>query len=147
MGLGTNVGALVKARGLSYAKVAKDIGTDTQAVWALVKRKSSKSALAVKLADYFKVPLTRLMAEDFDVKEVPAPQEFPLEEREAMTRLRKALPEWRLYVIGLAMVDNHQTQKILLDTMRQAVPDRRVEEFVQIAPHAAARKKREREPR
>lgn len=141
MGLGVNVGALIKARGLSYGKVAKDIKADTQAVWALVKRRSSKSALAGKLADYFGVPLHRLMADDFDVNEAAQPKDLPLPEREAMARLQRALPEWRNYVVGLAMIDNHQTQKILLDTMRQAVPDRRVEQFIPVAPHAAARRR------
>lgn len=79
MGLGKNVGALVKARGLTYGKVAKEIGTDTQAVWALVKRKSSKSALAGRLANYFGVPLDRLLADDFDPNEAVQPQQYRLE--------------------------------------------------------------------
>lgn len=64
-----------------------------------------------------------------------------MEEAEAMKRLQNALPEWRLYVLGLATIDDKATQSILLKTMQNAVPDRRVEEFVKIAPHVAARAK------
>lgn len=149
MALGKNVGKLVKARRLSYGDVARGIGIeDAQPIWALVKRNSKKSAFAGKLADYFNVPLSRLVAEDFDVAEAAAPTssspfQIRLEEGEAILRLRKALPDWRRYVLGLAMVDNQTTQQLLLDTMRQAVPDRRVEEFIKMAPHAVARKEKE----
>lgn len=63
-----------------------------------------------------------------------------LEEAEAVKRLQNALPDWRLYVLGLAMEESKQTQQVLLDSMRKAVPDRRVEEHVSVAPHAASRK-------
>lgn len=62
-----------------------------------------------------------------------------LEEAEAVKRLQAALPRWRAYVLGLAMVDNHETQKLMLDTMTQTVSDARVHDAVSIAPHAAAR--------
>jgi hypothetical protein len=61
------------------------------------------------------------------------------EEAEAMKRLQNALPDWRLYVLGLATIDDKATQTILLKTMRNAVPDGRVEKFISVAPHAAAR--------
>lgn len=63
------------------------------------------------------------------------------EEAEAMKRLQGALHDWRNYVLGLAMIDDKQTQATLLKTMRNAVPDSRVEEFVEVAPHAVGRKK------
>lgn len=63
------------------------------------------------------------------------------EEAEALKRLHTALPDWRTYVLGLAMIDNKATQELLLKTMRQAVPDRRVEDFIPVAPHAAARRR------
>lgn len=63
-----------------------------------------------------------------------------IEEAEAIKRLQHALPDWRRYVLGLAMEDSKETQKVLLDSMRKAVPDRRVEDHVPVAPHAAARK-------
>lgn len=64
-----------------------------------------------------------------------------IEEAEALKRLQNALPEWRRYVLGLAAVDNKDTQRLLLSTMTQTVSDRRVEEHVPVAPHAAARAK------
>lgn len=146
MALGKNVGRIMKARSLSYGDVARGIGiTDTQPIWALVKRDSKKSEFAGRLADYFKVPLARLVAEDFDVNESSSAsgRQFSLlvqfEEGEAIARLRKAHPDWRRYVLGLAMIDSQATQELLLRTMRQAVPDSRVEQHVSIAPHAAAR--------
>lgn len=63
-----------------------------------------------------------------------------LEEAEAVKRLRGALPDWRRYVLGLAMIDNKETQGLLLTTMREAVPDKRVEQFVTVAPHAGKRR-------
>lgn len=62
-----------------------------------------------------------------------------LEEAEAMRRLQKALPAWRRYVLGLAMVDSEQAQELLLTTMRQAVPDYDVRRAYGDAPHVAAR--------
>jgi hypothetical protein len=71
MGLGQNVGKLMKARGISYGDVARGIEIqDPQAIWVLVKRDSKKSQFASQLADYFKIPLPRLLADDFDVDEV-----------------------------------------------------------------------------
>jgi hypothetical protein len=149
MGLGVNVGKLVKARGVSYGEVARGIGiSDAQPIWSLVKRKSRKSDFAGRLADYFKVPLSRLLADDFDISEArsdePPASAPPIEEALAVKRLRNALPDWRRYVLGLAMIDSHETQALLLKTMRETVPDKRVEQFVSVAPHVAARK-RERE--
>lgn len=70
MGLGRNVGKLMRARGVSYADIARGIGIDeVQPIWALVKRESKKSAFAAQLAEYFKVPLERLLANDFEVDE------------------------------------------------------------------------------
>lgn len=70
MSLGSNVEKLMQARGLNYPDVARGIGIDdTQPIWALVKRKSKKSQFAGKLAEFFKIPLERLMAEDFEVGE------------------------------------------------------------------------------
>jgi transcriptional regulator with XRE-family HTH domain len=144
--LGRNIGKLVKARRLSYGEVARGIGIeDAQPIWALVKRNSKKSEFAGRLATYFGVPVERLIADDFDIEEAdtPAKQEPPppIEEALAIKRLRNALPDWRRYVLGLAVIDNHDTQALLLKTMREAVPDSRVEQHITVAPHAAARAK------
>lgn len=144
--LGKNIGKLVQARRLSYGEVARGIGIeDAQPIWALVKRNSKKSEFAGRLATYFGVPVERLIADDFDIEEAatPAKQEPPppIEEALAIKRLRNALPDWRRYVLGLAVIDNHDTQALLLKTMREAVPDSRVEQHITVAPHAAARAK------
>lgn len=70
---------------------------------------------------------------------------IPIEDALALKRLQAALPDWRRYVLGLAMVESHDAQALLLRTMQQAVPDSRVEKFVGVAPHAASRRAAEKE--
>lgn len=58
-----------------------------------------------------------------------------IEEAEALTRLRRANPDWRRYVLGLAMIDSAQAQDLMLQSMRQAVPDYKVSDAYGPAPH------------
>jgi transcriptional regulator with XRE-family HTH domain len=67
------------------------------------------------------------------------PTRTPIEEAIAFDRLRKALPDWRNYVLGLAMVSSHEAQALLLSTMRNAVPDAHVSEFISAAPETEER--------
>ena len=62
-----------------------------------------------------------------------------LEEAEAVKRLQAALPRWRTYVLGLAMVDNQETQQLMLDTMTQTVSDARVHDAAARQSHELAR--------
>lgn len=62
-----------------------------------------------------------------------------IEEAEAITRLRERHPDWRRYVLGLAMMESGQAD-LMLRTMRQAVPDYKVEAAVGTAPHVAKAK-------
>jgi len=64
---------------------------------------------------------------------------YVIEEAEAISRLRHALPDWRRYVLSLAMIDKGK-QQLMLDTMREAVPDHIVEKALGDAPHVAKRK-------
>lgn len=141
MGLGKNVGALVKDRNLSYGEVARALKLDeAQPIWSLVKRKSKKSKYASELASYFGVPLERLLADDFDVREAPPkaqglPFALHIEELEAIKRLRAGLPEWRSYVLSLALhMTNHSHQELFLQVMRQNVPDEKVIAAYGLAP-------------
>jgi transcriptional regulator with XRE-family HTH domain len=61
--------------------------------------------------------------------------QLAIEEALAVKKLREAAPAWRRYVLSLAMVDKPQ-QDLLLQTMRQAVPDYKVEQAFGTAPHA-----------
>ena len=71
MALGKNVGKCVEATGVSYGELARAIGADNaQALWQLVERDSRRSQFAPGLATYFKVPLERLLADDFHVSEL-----------------------------------------------------------------------------
>lgn len=67
-----------------------------------------------------------------------APTQAPLqiEESEAIARLRTALPQWRNYVLSLAMIGRNE-QELLLHTMQQTVPDYVVERAYGRAPHVA----------
>ena len=69
------------------------------------------------------------------------------EEAEAMKRLQQALPDYRRYVLGLAMEDDKQAQQTLLDTMQRAVPDKLVADAYGVAPHVAERRKAKEQPK
>lgn len=120
---------------VSSALVAKECKVTAQAVngWRKTGR-IAKRHLA-KIAELTERPL-----EFFLNAEVTSnPEHLPIEEAQAIRRLRTALPAWRNYVLGLALVEDKSTQQLLLDTMRQTVSDARVEASVSIAPHAASR--------
>lgn len=51
-----------------------------------------------------------------------------LEEGEALSRLRGALPKWRAYVLSLAMTKDHKKQQLFLDMLSEHVPDEAVAE-------------------
>ena len=131
MGLGKNLGALMRDRGLSYGDVARGIDiADPQTIHVLVKRKSKKSAYAIKLAQFLNVPLDRLLAEDFDVRDYPKDErrreELRLtpDEAETIRTLRGALPEWRTFVADLAKVIQHDQQRMMLQIFgRLSLPD------------------------
>lgn len=53
--------------------------------------------------------------------------QLQLEEAMAIKKLREGNQDWRRYVLGLAMVEG-SAQALLLQTMRQAVPDYKVEQ-------------------
>lgn len=59
-----------------------------------------------------------------------------IEEGEALSRLKDALPGWRAYVLSLAMMSKTQ-QKLFLDSMREAVPDEVVEMANSSSPQGA----------
>jgi transcriptional regulator with XRE-family HTH domain len=133
---------------LTSAALAKLCGVTPQAVYEWRKTGRVSKGYLEKIAAETSRPLEYFLGSEPGKVVANYGITLTLEEAEAIKRLQKAMPDWRLYVLGLAMVDNHATQRTLLDTMRQAVPDRRVEQHVPVAPHAAARaKKREKQPK
>lgn len=70
--------------------------------------------------------------------------QYQLLEAEAIARLRIAHPDWRRYVLSLAMLDRTK-QELMLATMREAAPDDYVAKHIGDAPHVAARKAKERQ--
>lgn len=124
---------------VSSAALATKCGVTPQAVhgWRTTGRVAKRYLEAI--AGMTRRPLEYFLGNDV----APSNATFDgITEGEALARLRRALPEWRRYVIGLAMEDSHTAQKLLLDSMRKAVFDPRVEQFVPVAPHAAVRGKK-----
>lgn len=124
---------------LSAAALAKSCKVTDQAVngWRKTGR-IAKRHLPTISAETGK-PLAYFLGEDAGLVTVNYGLMLKLEEAEAMKRLQEASPDWRRYVLGLAMVDRAQ-QDLLLRTMRQAVPDHKVESAFGAAPHVKAKK-------
>ncbi len=51
---------------------------------------------------------------------------FRVEEAHAVKNLREALPEWRRYVLSLAMTTDKTRQRLFLDMLTEHVPDEKV---------------------
>lgn len=124
---------------LSSAALAAACGVTPQAVYEWRKTGRISKGYLAKIAAQTGRPLEYFLTVDVGA----VPEHYPIEEAQAIKRLRGALPAWRNYVLGLALVEDKATQQLLLDTMRQTVSDRRVEQHVPVAPHAAARKAKE----
>lgn len=122
---------------VTAAALAKACGVTDQAVNGWRKTGRIAKRHIPKIAELTGKPLEYFLNADGRA----LPEHYPIEEAQAMKRLRNALPAWRNYVLGLALVEEHSTQQLLLNTMRQTVSDRRVEEAISVAPHAAARAK------
>lgn len=63
-----------------------------------------------------------------------------LEEALAVKKLQRAHPEWRSYVLSLALMERSE-QELMLKAMRYPASDRKVEDAFGTAPHVASRKK------
>lgn len=124
---------------LTAAALAKACGVTDQAVngWRKTGRLAKKHLQTIVRETGR--PIEFFLGEDMTGIHTNLGMTLELEEGEAIKRLRAGNPDWRRYVLGLAMVERGQ-QDLLLSTMRQAVPDYRVEQAVGTAPHVAARK-------
>jgi hypothetical protein len=111
--------------GVSYSQQAiANLLTDVapvrrQNVDAWMKGSSPKPDYLFALADKLRVSPRWLGTGKGDPKATDATP--PLEEALAVKGLQDALPEWRLYVLGLATMDKNK-QQLMLDTMREAYP-------------------------
>lgn len=122
---------------LSSAALAKACGVTPQAVYEWRKTgRVSKGYIELIAAETAR-PLEFFMGSDPGKVVANYGLTLSLEEAQAVKVLQRALPRWRAYVLGLALTDSHEKQKILLDTMTQNVSDSRVEQHVTVAPHAA----------
>lgn len=112
---------------LTSAALAEACGVTPQAVYEWRKTGRVSKGYLNKIAAETGKPLEYFLGDDVD----GVPTNFGLtlkpDEAEAMKKLQEALPDWRRYVLGLAMVEKSQ-QELLLKAMRQTVPDYRVED-------------------
>lgn len=74
------------------------------------------------IADETKKPLEYFLEEKPGALRVNDSLTLNLEEQQAMKQLQASLPEWRRYVLSLAML-NRESQQLFLTTMGATVPD------------------------
>lgn len=78
---------------------------------------------------------------DVSLPKLDGPVSPNIEEAHAIRRLRKALPAYRSYVLSLALMENHEKQRLFLDIMQEHIPNKTVERAYGDAPHVAAQKR------
>ncbi len=124
-------------------QLAERVGVTKGAVsqWETGDTRNLRLEHLFKVADALEVNVRWLaLGEGQQHKAAPGGLQLEIAEAEAIKRLRAALPDWRRYVLSLAMAEERQ-QEILLLTMRQAVPDYRVEAAFGKPPPPSSRKK------
>lgn len=126
---------------VTSAALAKVCAVTPQAVYEWRKTGRVSKRYLQKIAAETNQPLEYFLEEQPGKVTANYGLVLTLEEAQAVKRLQRALPDWRLYVLSLAMEESHQSQQLLLDTMRRHVPDSRFEEVVPPAPHVVAKKK------
>ncbi|TAK45239.1 MAG: XRE family transcriptional regulator [Betaproteobacteria bacterium] len=89
--------------------------------WESNKTKNLKLEHLFKVADALGVE-PKWLASGTGVKL----KSFTIEEAEAISRLRNALPKWRRYVVSLAMITDHDRQQLFLDMLSEHVPDEKL---------------------
>jgi hypothetical protein len=126
---------------VTSAALADETGVTPQAVngWRKTGRGAKKHL--PKIAELTKRPLEFFLGAEAGAAEGGGTYRLAIEEALAIKRLREAHPDWRRYVLGLAMVEGAE-QDLMLKTMRQAVPDYQVERAYGTAPHVKEREKK-----
>lgn len=130
--------AYVRAKEINEAKFSAELGID-HGRFTNWKRRGVPQRMHRTIAAKIGMTTDQYFAE-IGLPTGPGAPHRPIEEAIAFDRLRKALPDWRNYVLGLAMVSSHEAQALLLSTMRNAVPDAHVGEFISAAPTAEDKK-------
>lgn len=128
---------------VSSARLAEACKVSAQAVHGWRKTGRIAKGRLTKIAEVTGKPLEYFLGDEGGI--VSHGMKLGLEEAEAIKRLRDAAPQWRNYVLGLAMIDK-SAQDLMLKTMQQTVPNYKVERAYGDAPHVAeAKRKKARE--
>jgi len=130
----TDLGLRIKARrielGWTQDELAGKAGCTKGAVsqWETGDVKNLKLARLLRVADALDVEVRWLIAGEGDKKRrvKGEPFQYTIEENSAIRNLRAAEPAYRNYVIALALMTEEQ-QRLMLRTMREAVPDTVIE--------------------
>lgn len=121
---------------LTSAALATACNVTPQAVYEWRQTGRVKKGYLSKIAAETGKPLEYFLGEEHGTVAVNYGLTLKLDEAEAMKRLQNADPNWRRYVLGLAMVERSQ-QELLLKTMRQAGPDYNVEQAHGLPPSSS----------
>jgi transcriptional regulator with XRE-family HTH domain len=102
------------------ADLSRAAGCSISAVmqWESNKTKNLKLDNLFKIADALGLE-ARWLANGEGIKL----KKIEIEEGEAITRLKDAMPAWRRYVLSLAMTRDHAKQQLFLDMLSEHVPD------------------------
>lgn len=105
------------------ADLARAAGCTISAVlqWEQNKTKNLKLDNLFKISDVLGVE-ARWLATGEGAKL----RKLEIEEGEAVSRLRDAIPKWRSYVLSLAMIRDRARQQLFLDMLSEHVPDETV---------------------
>lgn len=114
-----------KSPKLTSAALAAACSVSAQAVNGWRKNGRIAKKHLPEIASRTGKPLEYFLAEDPDSVKVSG-MSLTADEVEAMKTLQAALPDWRRYVLKLAMIPSRDTQKIMLAVFSKAAPDEAV---------------------
>lgn len=120
-----------KERKLSQVQLAKVTGLKQPSISELEsgETKEISGPTLIAISDALNVNPSWLVTGKGQMEASPeasAAFQFKIEEAQAMKNLRDALPEWRRYVLSLAMTTDHQRQQLFLDMLSTHIPDEKV---------------------
>ena len=142
--IGERLMARLRELGLRKADLARAVKISDTAVglWIKGETKDLRLENLFAAADFLQVEARWLATGQGPKLKAPVDTlQLEIEEGEAIKRLRAGHKDWRRYVLSLATMSGPK-QLLMLDAMREAVPDYVVEKAIGEAPHVKARKEK-----